>query len=362
MKQKIYILLFCILGICTCSCAQPNPPNLTGTWKQVNSNSKDAWQSAIISDNTIEIYWVTNGGDTTMLYWSGTFTAPGSNTKSYTWESVSSIGEKQLPLLGALFASNEDTKIFTYENGQITYSVTMYGATQTVRLEKQSDENSSTSSSPDTAPADNTIDPSANTNADMAIDSSQEAAPQKKFDGEKALSQLDVQSYDYQTRWSTYVFLTIKNNSDYNLSISADVSFYDEDGNLVGAKSDSQEAVESGYETILYFTTDDENATSIECQYSIKEENRFECVLSDLSYDVSETKDKVILSVTNNGNEPAEFVEASVLFFNGDSVVDFRQSYINDDNFEIKPGKTVKKEIKSHEAFDSYKIFLSGRR
>ena len=106
---------------------------LTGQWKQVNSNSKDSWQSAIITADTIEVYWVSDGGETTSLYWAGTYVAPTVAEGPYTWTSVNDKEKTDV----AMLASGDDTKVFTYKNGQLSYSVSALGTTTTVKLEKQ---------------------------------------------------------------------------------------------------------------------------------------------------------------------------------------------------------------------------------
>lgn len=181
------------------------------------------------------------------------------------------------------------------------------------------------------------------------------------FEAESVLSKLEVSQFSYSNDYWNYAFLTIKNNSEYNLDISANVTFYNEAGELVGAKNASQEAVESGYDTILYFMPDEAFAT-MEYELEVSEEDQFDCVQSELSYEATEAKNKIILSVTNNGEEAAEFVEASVLFFNGENVVEFSRNYITDDDNELKPGKTIMKEMDCYEDFDSYQVFFSGRR
>ncbi len=106
--------------------------DLTGEWEQSNKNSEDSYQTAMINDGTIEVYWVSDGGDTTSLYWAGTFEAPEAGVESYSWDSVNDTEKTDM----ALMASGDETKTFTYENGQISYSVTALGVTTTVRLEK----------------------------------------------------------------------------------------------------------------------------------------------------------------------------------------------------------------------------------
>lgn len=143
MKKILYITLSAVLmlGMLT-ACGEPKqgaretdqapPPDLVGEWKQTNSNTDDAWQSATIKGDTIEVYWVSDGGDTKALYWAGTFAAPTTADEPYTWESVNDKEQTDM----AILASGDDTKSFTYQGGVISYEVSAMGVTQTVNLEK----------------------------------------------------------------------------------------------------------------------------------------------------------------------------------------------------------------------------------
>lgn len=143
MKKLLYITLSAVLmlGMLT-ACGEPKqgapetdpatPPDLVGEWKQTNSNADDAWQSATIKGDTIEVYWVSDGGDTKALYWAGTFDAPTTADEPYTWESVNDKEQTDM----AILASGDDTKVFTYRDGVISYDVSAMGVTQTVNLEK----------------------------------------------------------------------------------------------------------------------------------------------------------------------------------------------------------------------------------
>ena len=106
----------------------------------------------------------------------------------------------------------------------------------------------------------------------------------------------------------------------------------------------------------------DEAFVTMEYELEVSEEEWYDCVQSDLSYEATEAKDKIILSVTNDGDEAAKFVEVSVLFLNGENVVGFSKNYITDDDSELKPGKTIMQEMDCYEDFDSYQVFFSGRR
>lgn len=192
-------------------------------------------------------------------------------------------------------------------------------------------------------------------------DSKNQVSDSKKFDEDAVLGQLAVEELSYKSDFSHYHFLLITNNSEYNVSLRASVNFYNADGQLIGANSASEDAVEAGHTILLYFMPD-EDYSSTDYEIEVDEETFYDCVLSDLSYDSTVAKDKVILSVTNNGEEAAEFVQANVLFFNGDQLVGFSNNYIVDDDSELKPGKTINKEMECYEAFDSYRVYFSGRR
>ena len=138
MKKRILSMLFAatmIFSFAACGNSEPEaatPPDLTGEWKQVNSNSDDTYHAATIQDGTIEINWVMEADDTKALYWAGTYIAPETADEPYTWDS-----ENDKEKTGsALLASGDDTKTFTYQNGQLSYDASMMGITQTVKLEK----------------------------------------------------------------------------------------------------------------------------------------------------------------------------------------------------------------------------------
>lgn len=138
MKKTIALSIALLMAMFLTACGSSggdstSPPDLLGEWKQVNSKSEDTWQAATITEDTIEVYWVTDGGETTMLYWAGTFSKPDSAAEPYSWESENDHEKTDFSLM----ASEDDTKTFTYEKGQISYSVSAFGATTTVKLEKE---------------------------------------------------------------------------------------------------------------------------------------------------------------------------------------------------------------------------------
>ena len=143
MKKRIFAMLLTTMAALTITAcggdnsatkeeAPAQPLVLTGEWKQVNSNSEDTYHIAVIQDDAIEINWVMEEDDTKALYWAGTLVAPETADEPYTWDSENDKEKTDM----ALLASGDDTKTFTYENGQLSYDASMMGVTQTVKLEK----------------------------------------------------------------------------------------------------------------------------------------------------------------------------------------------------------------------------------
>lgn len=107
--------------------------DLTGTWKQSNSNSEDTYQQATITADTITIDWVMDGGESTSVYWVGSMKAPNNATDSFAWSSTRDAAATDTSLL----ASTDDVKEFTFEGNTVSYKVSALGTTMTVKLKKK---------------------------------------------------------------------------------------------------------------------------------------------------------------------------------------------------------------------------------
>lgn len=204
-------------------------------------------------------------------------------------------------------------------------------------------------------------EPEGNGISDTQTEPSEEPPKPTEGTASSDSDKFEVTEYSYKGMFSRYYFLVVKNNSGENVEIGVAASFYDADGKLVGAKRSSESAVENGYSVVLFFMPDEEYE-SVEYELTTEKEKWYECVQSELSYEATEAKNKIILSVTNNGSEAADFVEATVLFFNNGVLVGHAQNYATDDDVELKPGKTINKEMDCYEEFDSYQVYLTGRR
>ena len=115
------------------------------------------------------------------------------------------------------------------------------------------------------------------------------------------------------THW---VVVAIKNNSEFNLEISMDGQFKDANGTLIGTSKDEDPAFEKGSEIAFTFNNEAEYA-SFEYKISVEETDYYDCVWSNIQVESNTAEKKAIISATNNGEKPAEFLEYIVVFFNG---------------------------------------------
>ncbi len=128
--KKILLITATALFFTACS-VMNGTDDLTGTWKESNSANDDTWMEATIEDDTVSLHWITNEGDMQMVYWIGTYDAPTQEVTEYTWISKRDIDATE----HALFASSDDTKEFTYEDGEINFEFEMLGSSATIRME-----------------------------------------------------------------------------------------------------------------------------------------------------------------------------------------------------------------------------------
>jgi len=177
-------------------------------------------------------------------------------------------------------------------------------------------------------------------------------------------SQMEITEYVYKDDYGTTLyFLEILNTSDETVEINVNSIAKDSNGNTIGATDSYEVGVAPGEEVLLenYFY-ECENAESFEYTMTVDKDKSFTSVKNDVSVEESRTDEKVIITCTNNGDEPAEFVKAYALFFKNGEVSGYDFTYITDDDSELKPGAKLSSELNAYDGYDDVKVFVHGRR
>ena len=169
---------------------------------------------------------------------------------------------------------------------------------------------------------------------------------------------------------NTYVmrYLIIKNNSAVDAEIELRSVAWDKGNHALAAGYGGVDILGPGQTTIcqvMYSEIFPDEIDRIDDVFFFKTENLYYTdILDSLSYEIAKTDGGVVLSVTNNGIETAQGVEAYVFFYdNSGSLVGCDHKFVTDDDLEIKPGATEKETIENSEGtpFDSVEVYLSGK-
>lgn len=117
---KIITLAICVAILAACV-AGPETEDLSGAW-----SSED--MSAVVEGNELSIFW--DDGETRALYWKGDI--PESIISGDPFVSAGDTDAMDNSLLGSL----DDRKAFIYENGELSFDLTVMGVTQTITMTK----------------------------------------------------------------------------------------------------------------------------------------------------------------------------------------------------------------------------------
>lgn len=181
---------------------------------------------------------------------------------------------------------------------------------------------------------------------------------------EVSADQFTVEEHPYEDTFSASDYLVITNHSDQTVSVFGNATAKDAAGATIGAADCTVDVLGPGEQTITYFYFSGvQGVDHVDYQLSYQVTNTWKPVLSDLSTDVSINNENVVVAVTNNGTEPADFVHVYALFYDAaGNVVNVDSSYTIDDDSELKAGATLSAQLNSYKAFDHVEVYLTGRR
>jgi hypothetical protein len=134
----VAVVAFMVTGAMADSSPKNTASNtvLTGTYHQTNNGIPHTEMSAVVTNGKIEVTLKLDSGqegdsDVTGIYWAGTFDI--SNT-SDSFSVVSQADKDKLEL--SVVGSQDSTKKFDYDNGDLNFLFSMMGMTTTVHLSK----------------------------------------------------------------------------------------------------------------------------------------------------------------------------------------------------------------------------------
>lgn len=110
------------------------PKSLVGTWYQTNTlDSGVVMEAEVHRGNTIQVNMKTR--DSSSIYWMGSFES--AKNPRFGFETVSQADpDAQKVLAGSLFGSQDTSKTFKYERGDLSFKFAMMGTTSTIHLRK----------------------------------------------------------------------------------------------------------------------------------------------------------------------------------------------------------------------------------
>jgi hypothetical protein len=109
---------------------------VTGEYHQVSNGIKGTYMSAVVTNDRIVVTLKLDSGeegdsDATGTFWDGTFDT------SSTLDSFTVVSDPDLEHLNtSILGSSEDSKEFTYKNGDLSFQFSMLGLNTTVHLSK----------------------------------------------------------------------------------------------------------------------------------------------------------------------------------------------------------------------------------
>lgn len=293
-------------------------PDLKGSYKQTNSNSEDSYQVAAIDDDTITIYWFTASDQTTALYWTGTYEAP-TEAGKYSWDSKNYHDLTDY----ALLASGDDSKTINYDNGEISYEVSMMGVTTTVTLKKSEDVKVSTQKPTAKTETSNEAGiTEGNADASTGISSSTYDEPASAGESAEEVSkQLEITAKPTQDG-QVAVFIT--NNSQTIIDeLEVKINYLDSNNMVIDQDTDGHDMVLPGYTVVSKMDVPSVEFADAQIEYNIE-------LNAHRSY-VNHSEDVVIASnpgdgcvmvqITNNSDVNIDEIEIDVVLFKGEDVV-----------------------------------------
>lgn len=183
------------------------------------------------------------------------------------------------------------------------------------------------------------------------------------YTADSVTKELIISDYIYESYSATYHVFEITNNSQSTLKVRINETAKDSSGNIIGAGSAEERDIPAGCTVFINnYLSDVKGACSFDTSIQTAVDEYYIPVAQNISLEVTNLGDKVLVKAANNGSVPAEFPEATVLFFYGDKVVAYATKYFCDSDYELKPGASMTEQISAYEDYTSVKVHITARR
>ena len=176
-------------------------------------------------------------------------------------------------------------------------------------------------------------------------------------------AQLDKEEYTYDDGYgSTYHFIVLKNNSDQTLTIATNSVAYNGSGDKIGADSGHLDALGPKSEQLVIESFDNvSDVDHFDTTISASKAKWYEDATANIEVEADVLGDKVIITCTNNGDEPAQSVEGRVIFLKDGECVGFSTNYFMNVDGKLKPGESLTKQFDYYNGtFDEAKYYIAG--
>lgn len=173
-----------------------------------------------------------------------------------------------------------------------------------------------------------------------------------------------VKAYKFKNKYVDYYdyLVALKNTSGADKDVSVRVLFQDKEGNVVGVQEKSEYAFANEQVALFEFRSD-VDFEKADVSVSMRDLYLYETTHSMLESKLSQLEGKVIVSVKNTGDKPANFVTYRIVFLDeAGNMTEHGYGYIGDMDSQIKPGATELKEVRAYEPFKSAELYVWGRR
>lgn len=189
-----------------------------------------------------------------------------------------------------------------------------------------------------------------------------EVSPAAENSGDVSDSDIKVvKKYNYLEDDDYKMVLVIKNTGNGNAAVAVVGKVYDGANNVVGTERESI-FLDPGAKSVvvLDFDTEGVKVKNEEYKISVAKATTIKPGISKINYKAKTTGNIVTLTSKNTADFDLQGVEANVLFFNGNDLVDIESEDVGNEASEIlEKGTARTQKFDTHETFNKVKVYYT---